>query len=152
MKKVSPMRLTRFLAAGLLAGLVGTLALPALSAGAATRASSKPTIIIGSTNFEEQAIVSNIWADVLKKAGYNVTVEPALGTRAIVVPAIEKGQIDLEPDYAASLLGFLHGGTPQAAGDNISTAIPADPDPAPRARTRHRKCPGCLETPLSSMS
>ena len=82
--------------------------------------------MIGSTNFEEQAIVSNIWADVLKKAGYPVTVEPALGTRAIVVPAIEKGQINLEPDYAASLLGFLHGGTPQAAGDNIATAIPAD--------------------------
>jgi osmoprotectant transport system substrate-binding protein len=126
MKKVSPMRLTRFLAAGLLAGLVGTLALPALSAGAATRASSKPTIIIGSTNFEEQAIVSNIWADVLKKAGYNVTVEPALGTRSIVVPAIEKGQIDLEPDYAASLLGYLHNGEILPAAGEISTAVPAD--------------------------
>ena len=55
-----------------------------------------------------------------------MTVEPSLGTRAIVVPAIEKGQIDLEPDYAASLLGFLHGGDPQPAGDNIATAIPAD--------------------------
>ena len=92
----------------------------------ASASSSKPSIVIGSTNFEEQAIVSNIWADVLQKAGYQVKVEPALGTRAIVVPAIEKGQINLEPDYAASLLGFLHGGTPQPAGDNISTAIPAD--------------------------
>jgi osmoprotectant transport system substrate-binding protein len=43
-----------------------------------------------------------------------------------VVPAIEKGQINLEPDYAASLLGYLHGGTPQTAGTNIATAIPAD--------------------------
>jgi osmoprotectant transport system substrate-binding protein len=120
------MRLPRFLAAGLLAGLVGTLALPALSAGAATRASSKPTIIIGSTNFEEQAIVSNIWADVLKKAGYNVTVEPALGTRSVVVPAIEKGQIDLEPDYAASLLGFLHNGEILPAAGQTSTAVTAD--------------------------
>jgi osmoprotectant transport system substrate-binding protein len=101
------------------------VAVPA-SASASNDAGSKPTIIIGSTNFEEQAIVSNIWADVLKKAGYPVTVEPALGTRAIVVPALEKGQIDLEPDYAASLLGFLHGGTPQPAGDNIATAVPAD--------------------------
>ena len=58
----------------------------ATSAGAS---SSKPPIVIGSTNFEEQAIVSNIWADVLKKHGYQVTVEPSLGTRAIVVPAIE---------------------------------------------------------------
>src|SRR5579871_6264609 len=87
-------------AAVLAATLVGALSASVASAGAA----SKPTIVIGSTNFEE----------------------PALGTRAIVVPAIEKGQIDLEPDYAASLLGFLHGGNPQKAGDNIATAIPAD--------------------------
>jgi osmoprotectant transport system substrate-binding protein len=110
--------------------LLAVLALAAAAAMAlpvaATAAGTKPTIIIGSTNFEEQAIVSNIYGDVLEKAGYPVTVEPALGTRAIVVPALEKGQIDLEPDYAASLLGFLHGGTPQKAGDNIATAIPAD--------------------------
>jgi osmoprotectant transport system substrate-binding protein len=126
MKKVTSMRLARFLAAGLFAALVATLALPAVSAGASSSASSKPTIIIGSTNFEEQAIVSNIWADVLKKAGYNVTVEPALGTRSIVVPAIEKGQIDLEPDYAASLLGYLHNGEILPAAGEISTAVPAD--------------------------
>ncbi len=112
----------------LLSSLVAIAAVVALPAGAfaSTDSSSKPAIVIGSTDFEEQAIVSNIWADVLKKAGYPVTVEPALGTRAIVVPALEKDQINLEPDYAASLLGFLHGGTPQAAGDNIATAIPAD--------------------------
>ena len=122
------MRFTRSPLAGSFAGLTAlaaTLAIPAASAPASA-ASSKPTIVIGSTNFEEQAIVSNIWADVLKKAGYPVTVEPALGTRAIVVPALEKGQINLEPDYAASLLSFLHGGTSQPAGDNIATAIPAD--------------------------
>jgi osmoprotectant transport system substrate-binding protein len=121
------MRFPRSLAFGALAALASTLIVPAaFTAASAGASSSKPSIVIGSTNFEEQAIVSNIWADVLKKAGYPVTVEPALGTRAIVVPAIEKGQINLEPDYAASLLGFLHGGTPQKAGDNISTAIPAD--------------------------
>jgi osmoprotectant transport system substrate-binding protein len=121
------MRFSRSLAFGALAALASTLIVPAAFTGVSAGASSsKPAIVIGSTNFEEQAIVSNIWADVLKKAGYPVTVEPALGTRAIVVPAIEKGQINLEPDYAASLLGFLHGGTPQPAGTNISTAIPAD--------------------------
>jgi osmoprotectant transport system substrate-binding protein len=117
------MRLKRSLAVGALAALAATLAVPAASG---TASSSKPTIVIGSTNFEEQAIVSNIWADVLKKAGYPVTVDPSLGTRAVVVPAIENGQINLEPDYAASLLGFLHGGNPQPAGDNVATAIPAD--------------------------
>jgi osmoprotectant transport system substrate-binding protein len=116
------MKLARSLLLGA-AVLAAAVMLPV--AGTAGASSSKPTIVIGSTNFEEQAIVSNIWALALRKAGYQVTVEPSLGTRAIVVPAIEK-QIDLEPDYAASLLGFLHGGNPQPAGDNIATAIPAD--------------------------
>jgi osmoprotectant transport system substrate-binding protein len=118
------MRLKRSLLLGAALALAASLAMPAAAADASS--SSKPTIVIGSTNFEEQAIVSNIWADVLRSDGYTVTVEPSLGTRAIVVPAIEKGQINLEPDYAASLLGFLHGGNPQPAGDNIATAIPAD--------------------------
>jgi osmoprotectant transport system substrate-binding protein len=106
--------------------VVAMVAAAATALTPAAAAKSKPSIIIGSTNFEEQAIVSNIYGDVLKRAGFHVTVEPALGTRAIVVPALEKGQIDLEPDYAASLLAFLHGGNPEKAGDNIKTAIPAD--------------------------
>jgi osmoprotectant transport system substrate-binding protein len=121
------MRFKRSLASGVLAAIAATLVIPALSAGASISSSaSKPTIIIGSTNFEEQAIVSNIWADVLEKAGYQVTVEPSLGTRDIVVPAIEKGQIDLEPDYAASLLGYLEDGKILPAAGLISTAVPAD--------------------------
>ena len=70
--------------------------------------------------------MANLYGDVLSHAGYPVKVEPALGTRAVVVPAIEHGQIDLEPDYAASLLGYLHGGKPQPAGTQIGTAIAAD--------------------------
>jgi len=97
---------------------------PGSAAGGAT--AKKTTITIGATNFEEQEIVANLYGDVLSHAGYTVKVEPALGTRAVVVPAIEHGQIDLEPDYAASLLGYLHGGNPQPAGDQIATAVAAD--------------------------
>ena len=119
------MRFKRSLFFVALAAIFAAVAAPGV-AFASVSASSKPTIIIGPANFEEQAIVANIWADVLKQAGYPVTVEPTLGARAIVVPAIEKGQINLEPDYAASLLDFLHNGATPAAGDNIATAIPAD--------------------------
>ena len=59
-----------------------------------------------------------------------MTVEPALGTRAIVVPAIEKGQINLEPDYAASLLGFLHGGNAAASGRQHRHRHPRRPEGA----------------------
>jgi len=103
-----------------------SLGLSACGSSSTASGSAKPTVTIGSTNFEEQEIVAAMYGDVLKKAGYPVKVEPPLGTRAVVVPAIEHGQIDLEPDYAASLLGYLHGGTPQPAGDQIATAVPAD--------------------------
>ena len=104
----------------------------ALTAGACSNNSAsgtgggKPKITIGDTNFEEQQIVAYLYAGVLTKAGFSVTVEPPLGTRSVVVPAIEHGQIDLEPDYAASLLAYLHGGKTQAAGNQISTAVAAD--------------------------
>jgi osmoprotectant transport system substrate-binding protein len=121
--------LTRRLLSGrLLLGAAAVTMLAGLSTSAlATSASAaaKPTIIIGSTNFEEQAIVANIYGDVLKHAGYPVTVEPALGTRAIVVPAIEKGQIDLEADYAGSLVNFLNNGTSTPVANNLTTAIPS---------------------------
>jgi len=114
------MRLTR-----LLMGTVALTMLVSLSTSAAASAASKPTIIIGSTNFEEQAIVANLYGDVLKKAGYPVTVEPAAGTRAIVVPAIKSGQIDLEADYAGSLVNFLNNGVSTPVADSLATAVPS---------------------------
>ena len=99
----------RLLSRGLLAGisLAGCCAVALVPTVA--RAATKPTIVIGSTNFEEQTIVANLYADVLEHAGYTVRVEPSLGTRAVVVPALESGQIDLEPDYAGSLVNYLAG-------------------------------------------
>jgi osmoprotectant transport system substrate-binding protein len=105
---------------------VATLSLVGCSSGNSASSSSKPTIVIGSTNFEEQEIVANMYGDVLSKAGYPVKVEPPLGTRPVVVPALQHNQITLEPDYAASLLSYLHGGNPQPAGGQINTAIAAD--------------------------
>jgi osmoprotectant transport system substrate-binding protein len=121
------MRFKRSLLLGVVGSVALAMALPGVAAFASVRASSaKPAIVIGGENFEESTIVANIWSDVLTKAGYSVTVKPSLGARAIVVSALEKGQINLEPDYAASLLEYLNNGTLPAAGNNIVTAVPAD--------------------------
>jgi osmoprotectant transport system substrate-binding protein len=94
--------------------------------GNGAASASKPTIKIGSQNFGEDEIVADLYGDVLSHAGYPVKVEPPLGARAVVVAALEHGQIDLEPDYAASLLGYLHGGKHLAAADQVATAVAAD--------------------------
>ncbi|HUZ19259.1 MAG TPA: ABC transporter substrate-binding protein [Acidimicrobiales bacterium] len=106
----SPRRLLASLV--LIAGALTAATAPALAAtsrvrtAAATKA-KLPTIVIGSTNFTEQFIVANLYGDVLQHAGYTVQVKPNLGTRAAVVPALEHGALDLEPDYAGTLLLYL---------------------------------------------
>lgn len=113
LKRVVALAATMTVTVAVVAALI-----PATLASAAT----KPTITIGSTNFEEQTIVANMYGDVLQHAGYSVKVEPSLGTRSVVVPALEKGQIDLEPDYAGSLVDYLNNGKTSPAATKLSTA------------------------------
>ncbi len=68
---------------------------------------SKPTLKIGSVKFDEARVMAEIYAQVLEANGY--TVDRAgigLGERPIVAPAIESGQIDLQPEYIGSRLSY----------------------------------------------
>lgn len=74
---------------------------------------SKPHITVGAANFAENTLLAYIYAGALQKAGYSTSVKQ-LTTREVIVPALENGQLQLEPDYAATLLTFLKG---TASGD-----------------------------------
>ncbi len=111
------------------------LAIPVLAgvllAGCGTSGSSgssgggsgdKGSVTIAAFNFNESAILANMYAEVLKKAGYKVTVK-SLTTREVVEPALEKGDIDVVPEYLSTLTEFLNGkkngptATPLASSD-----------------------------------
>jgi osmoprotectant transport system substrate-binding protein len=64
-------------------------------------------LTVGSTNFAEQEIVAELYAQVLEGAGAKVTKKFQLGAREIVAPALEKGDIDLYPEYIGSYTAFL---------------------------------------------
>jgi len=115
------MRSTRVAVAGF---AVAALAAACSSSPSTPAASSGPNISIGSTNFSEQVIVANLYADVLKHAGAKVTLRTNLGTREAVEPALAAGQLDLYPDYAGTLLLFLNMNDTSAA-TQTSTAVPA---------------------------
>src|SRR6476620_3347034 len=69
--------------------------------------SSKPTIKIGSVGFDEARVMAEIYAQTLEANGY--TIDRAgigLGQRPVVAPAIESGQIDMQPEYIGSRLGY----------------------------------------------
>jgi osmoprotectant transport system substrate-binding protein len=81
---------------------------------------SGPTIKIGSVGFDEARIMAEIYAQALEANGYTVDrVGIGLGTRDVVKPAIESGQIDLQPEYIGSRLAS-EGGTP--TGDSATNA------------------------------
>ncbi|QQP27677.1 glycine betaine ABC transporter substrate-binding protein [Lactobacillus ultunensis] len=62
----------------------------------------RTTIILGSKNFSESKIVMQIWADALKKKGYNVKTKPNISS-SVVYQAIKSGQIDLYPEYTGTI-------------------------------------------------
>jgi osmoprotectant transport system substrate-binding protein len=101
------MRLSRTLALG---ASVLVLVVSACSTGGG---STKPTVKIGSVGFDEARIVAEAYAQVLENAGYTVNRDGiGLGARKVLLPALESGQIDIEPEYIGSGLGAGYGGTP----------------------------------------
>ena len=97
---------------GLLAAAV-TLSLGLVACGddsdsGGSEGGAKGEIKVGAFNFPESVLVANIYADALNKAGYKATVTQ-LTTREIVEPALQKGDIDVVPEYAATLATFLSG-------------------------------------------
>src|SRR5258708_18169958 len=86
--------------------LVAIVALIASVCGG-TASGPKPTVKIGWTNFYEQGILAEAYAQILEANGYTVERKFNLGNREIVQPAIESGQIDIDAEYLATLLVFV---------------------------------------------
>src|SRR4051812_16050815 len=77
------------------------------SAAPAGGGPGKPTVRVGSTNFTEQLILAELYAQALQANGYTVERRLNLGNREIVAPALESGQIDMYPEYLATYLSFV---------------------------------------------
>ncbi|GAB1643483.1 glycine betaine ABC transporter substrate-binding protein [Krasilnikovia sp. MM14-A1259] len=66
------------------------------------------TIKVGAGNFTESATLGELYRIVLTAAGYTVKVQQ-IGNRELYEPALEKGEIEVVPEYAATLATFLNG-------------------------------------------
>jgi osmoprotectant transport system substrate-binding protein len=65
-------------------------------------------LTVGAANFSENATLGELYNIVLTAAGYKVKVQQ-IGNRELYEPALEKGQLDVVPEYAATLATFLNG-------------------------------------------
>jgi osmoprotectant transport system substrate-binding protein len=98
-------------ASGLVAVLAATLTACGGSleekGGAESSGGSRGELVIGSAGFTESQIMAELYAQVLDEAGYATSISK-LKNRELYEPALEKGQIDVVPEYAATLAEFLN--------------------------------------------
>ena len=65
-------------------------------------------ILIGAANFPESQTIAELYKIVLTAAGYTASAQ-AIGDRELYEPALEKGQVQVVPEYAATMTEFING-------------------------------------------
>jgi len=79
-------------------------------------------ITVGAANFSESATLGEIYGQVLTAAGFKVKVQQ-IGNRELYEPALEKGDISVVPEYAATLATFLQGKVDKSGKDPSSSDL-----------------------------
>lgn len=64
-------------------------------------------ITVGAGNFSESQTIAELYKITLTAAGYQVKVQ-TIGNRELYEPALEKGEIQVVPEYAATMAEFLN--------------------------------------------
>ncbi|MFI5620995.1 ABC transporter substrate-binding protein [Streptomyces sp. NPDC051567] len=67
----------------------------------------KGRLVVGSAGFTESNVLAEMYAQLLKNAGYATSIT-TVSNRELYEPSLEKGEIDVVPEYAATLAEFLN--------------------------------------------
>jgi osmoprotectant transport system substrate-binding protein len=80
-------------------------------------------ITIGAADFPESATLGELYRAALTAAGYTVKIQK-IGNRELYEPALEKGDIDVIAEYAATLATFLAGdGADDPSSPDLNTTM-----------------------------
>lgn len=107
------------------------LVVAALLAAGCTRdrpePASKGDLVVGAGPRLESQVIARMYALALERAGYRVTGKFDVQARAGFVPELQRGELDLVPEYLSGLTQWLDGtartrsATPVASGDVDAT-------------------------------
>ncbi|MFF0478012.1 ABC transporter substrate-binding protein [Streptomyces sp. NPDC004284] len=67
----------------------------------------KGSLVVGAAAFTEAKVLAELYAQSLRAAGYSVSIT-TVKNRELYEPSLEKGEIDVVPEYAATLAEFLN--------------------------------------------
>ncbi|MFE9742794.1 ABC transporter substrate-binding protein [Streptomyces sp. NPDC006477] len=67
----------------------------------------KGALVVGAAAFTEAKVLAELYAQTLRDAGYSVSIT-TVKNRELYEPSLEKGEIDVVPEYAATIAEFLN--------------------------------------------
>nr|WP_274637993.1 ABC transporter substrate-binding protein [Microbacterium bovistercoris] len=104
-----------------LAGCASSNPLSPSDSGSAGGDSS--TIVVGSQAYASNEIIAETYAQALEGAGLKVERKFNIGQRDAYMPSIEKGEIQVFPEYSGNLLQFLDKNATATAPDEVYAAL-----------------------------
>ncbi|SFK31059.1 glycine betaine ABC transporter substrate-binding protein [Cellulomonas sp. KH9] len=96
-----------------------------------TSAGTGTTLTVGAANFSESITLAEIYAEVLRSAGFDARAQ-TIGARETYLPALQSGELAAVPEYAATLATFLNA---QVNGADAPTVASSDVDETVTALT-----------------
>jgi osmoprotectant transport system substrate-binding protein len=81
-------------------------------------------VTVGAFNFPESDLLARLYGMALERSGFRVDLKLDLGPRELVDPALQRGLLELVPEYAGSALTFF-GGEPSGAPADTHDALAA---------------------------
>lgn len=88
------------------------------------------SLVIGSANFPESALLANIYAKALDANGVQATTNLNIGSREVYLKALEDGSINLVPEYSGVLLQYFDTSATAVSSEDVYAALlektPAD--------------------------
>lgn len=119
-----PIRLVSALVAGVLAfGLSGCGSDNPITPATTTTAGAGGEIIVGSADFTENVILAEIYKGALASTGAKVSIKPQIGSREVVVRALQDKSLSVVPEYTGNLLAYLDKSATQTDPDEVYEAL-----------------------------
>ena len=77
-------------------------------------------VVVGAADFTESQVLGNVYAGVLDAAGFDATVQ-TVGNRELYLPALQRGEIQVFPEYLATVADILNTQVNGDAAEGIAT-------------------------------
>ena len=96
-----------------------------LASGGSTSKANAGTIVVGSANFPENALLAEIYAGALSAKGVTVEKKLNIGSRETYIPALKDGSIDLIPEYTGVLSQYFNKNAKATDADGVYAELKA---------------------------